>query len=124
MHGALQTVATTARSMLGPEVALWPMISINGPNCDFLNSMMENKTLSDNFTANAIAEAHTCVRALISSAAALAAAPPLVCYAPLSVPRLQFLPCDGGGSDCMCGARVMGRYCRVSARLMEAGRGV
>jgi len=53
------------------------MISINGPNCHFLNSMMENKTLSDNFTANAIAEAHTCVRALISSAAALAAAPPL-----------------------------------------------
>jgi hypothetical protein len=44
--------------------------------------------------------------------------------APLSVPRLQFLPCDSGGSDCMCGARVMGRYCRVSARLVEAGRGV
>ena len=52
-------VAVSARAALGPHIATWPLISMNGPDCDFLNGLLKNETLTTAFTNAAIAEAHT-----------------------------------------------------------------
>ena len=51
-------VAVSARAVLGRHMAIWPLISMNGPDCDFLNGMLKNETLTNEFTNAAIAEAH------------------------------------------------------------------
>lgn len=51
-------VAARARAVLGPHIATWPLISMNGPDCNFLNGLLKNETLSAKFTAAAVAEAH------------------------------------------------------------------